>query len=168
LAPRASDGDVAALQAAKEALAKARPFRGAVHLTPRATLGTAVRASYCPALTPAGLQNLASKQNSWSAQAQASGGVIAEGVDAAGASTMAPAGASLPAVDKDTFYPTINGSGNQLVVVDFYTDWCVALACYRGGSEKRQSAFPPTLMSVARLPCFSLPRRSTGAARASS
>lgn len=26
-------------------------------------------------------------------------------------------------LDKDTFYPFLEGAGNKLVVVDFFTDW---------------------------------------------
>ena len=91
---------------------------------PLLRLGIRSRAHPRRLTPPAPAQNLQAKQQSWSAQASAAGGVIAEGVDSQAA--PAASAASLPSVDKDSFYPTINGAGDTLVVVDFYTDWCAA------------------------------------------
>ena len=128
------------LQAAKEALAKARPARAprrsGATMRPRAVLALASR----PLTAPAAAQNLQAKQQSWSAQAKAAGGVIAEGVDSQ--APPAATAASLPSVDKDTFYPTINGAGDTLVVVDFYTDWCAAGALLPAQATLHGAASP--------------------------
>jgi hypothetical protein len=65
---------------------------------------------------------------------------------------------SLPSVDKDTFYPTINGAGEQLVVVDFYTDWCAAAS----RSDPEQTQRETTLMRATNSPVH-----GAGAGRAS-
>jgi hypothetical protein len=40
---------------------------------------------------------------------------------------------------QDTFYPTLEGAGNTLVVVDFYTDW--------HAPQKQHTTRPHTLAS---------------------
>ena len=110
---------------------------------PRSRLGIRCLAPPAPLTPPAPPQNLQAKQQSWSAQASAAGGVIAEGVDTQAA--PAASAPSLPSVDKDSFYPTINGAGDTLVVVDFYTDWCAAGALPHALSSahtRRLTLFP--------------------------
>jgi hypothetical protein len=85
LVVRASAGDVQDLQAAKEALAKARPAWRSARARCRSLVGTAEavcgRVTRClVSRAPLPLaQNLASKQADWASQAKAAGGVIAEG-----------------------------------------------------------------------------------------
>jgi hypothetical protein len=87
LVVRASTGDVQDLQAAKEALAKARPAWRSARARFRSLVGTAETFAprhALPRLTRSSpvAQNLASKQADWASQAKAAGGVMAEGARA--------------------------------------------------------------------------------------
>lgn len=47
---------------------------------------------------------------------------------------------SLRELDSDEFYPFLEGAGEKLVIVDFYTDWCFLLT------------IPLSLLALAHLP----------------
>ena len=79
----------------------------------------------------------------------------------AAAAEQASASESLQDLNKDTFQPFLEEAGDKLVVVDFYTDWCVplglpnrslgcsVLACFCSGWPAEDIAWSHFLSQVA-------------------